>query len=597
LDCAKDTYTNTIVDADHGTRSAHRYVCGNPRCGKRVYWSKGTRRRSAFVHWPGEGSPDCELFHGGNIESPPPQPLLPQPLGLYLSVIDPHITAPFWQLQLLVPPPPLSVTIGSVRITAGATGVVTVPLAHIDRVQGKRIAVKVQETSYRVDASDDIDVQYGRVVTVNTPGLALGSPTVFRYSDNHARRLPEKTPLRWGHAYYLVWHEHLRLRQPAGLSWWRTLQRRGAWWCAEVELPDEEDGVIRSWAESYLGCAILDPPLRPTLIAPVPIDHTTGDVHVIPAGHDVFVGISHERGVAMPAHVYVKRSLTGLVESVALRGPLPLVLSLGRAVVGDMTVFLGGIDDYLMLRVVDAPPPRALPQAHIVVTDITLATDLTVPVYSEGAAEALRAVQNGTVSLSSVHLPTRLMPHIYRRPTSGVEWKELSLPCVSEGEWLGDAGQPVDERVAWLVEERRVRDGIREALSELDCRLDFGSYGAIMLRRDRTVSPPRDQIMLPPVLRERIRWLLSLGPPVGTCAPGDMVRGLDQSLPSDIYHSLNERDKALLRLLRERGRWPRTAEPHLRALVNDLQRVFCEAKARRSLAPTAGVRVARGGIL
>ena len=67
MDRAIETGSGSIVPA--ALASKHKTYCC-PRCYVRVdFRDAGNRRQAYFAHHPGEGTPECELYHEGNDQA------------------------------------------------------------------------------------------------------------------------------------------------------------------------------------------------------------------------------------------------------------------------------------------------------------------------------------------------------------------------------------------------------------------------------------------------------------------------------------------------------------------------------------------------
>jgi len=508
MDYAKDRFTGELVHAVGAYPGSRSYQC--PCCGAGVFRKGGyldSAKRAFFAHRAGEGDPECESYHPGTgiIDLEDPQP---RPLGLYVFVPQPADVTPFWHIQLLIPECASDTTTSGYVFVDNAThGVVSLPVGVIG-TGGSRVSVRAQDEPYRVRLSGIINQSYLRQLSAYTPGLLSTKLNAFRFSDRGGRRLERKTPLLWGHGYYVVWHKMMQVIWPSGL-WHRHFHDNGDWHCSEVELPDEESATIVQWVRQYLDKDVEVAPLDIAIVAPVPLyESPNGDV-VIPAAQDITIGITARPGAAPPERLCVRRG-DGCVDDLVLYGTCPMIISLGRGEPGMLEVTLPGHhSEPLHLYVQQAVAPIEVAGAKLVFRARDSTTKTASPVYCRQVESMLTGVRTNSMDLLAIHLPLRVQP-ILSTTGPDTHTSHQNIPTNPFRHPLSIDANIVQSREDRMHEWRDYTECVRQLIATLCTRtspayeLDFGNYGSVHIDIADEIQNDRKTITLSPALRRQL---------------------------------------------------------------------------------------------
>ncbi len=273
---ARDS-NNQLVSAVGAAGSRQIYRC--PSCNARVRLKRGIIQLPHFAHLRGLGRPECELYHPSHeLVGPNPTAVMPsaapprviEPIKLVMEV-EPHdINTRYprrWRLKILVPKTDSSH--GQLQLRCGPIYQPKISFAQL--VIGSRVFdADANESEYRVTwFSPDVPKDYRESWQHPIAGLQQEKVNVF--SARSQRLKPVASILRWGLAYYFIWHHDDSIDLPAELDVLK-LQANSNWQAALVSLPADATREVENWLRKYCDMPIAPQSDRWGIAYPVPYE-------------------------------------------------------------------------------------------------------------------------------------------------------------------------------------------------------------------------------------------------------------------------------------------------------------------------------------
>jgi hypothetical protein len=256
------------------------YRCPEPKCRAEVFLKRGKKNIAHFAHWPGQGRPECELYHPSNyLAGPSPRygtsvnddiPTI-SPLSLSIE-LDPTPESRLkgkrdWKLALTVPKAPD--THGAIRIDCGIGTPRLIALSKLARNSQTYPASLAAEDFAATWTSPEVHPKYKAAVEHRISGLDQIRPNLF--ANGKQKQKPLAKALSWGGSYYLVWRNSNPMKIPVSLASLELAERDG-WSCSIISLPDDEDIDTRRWIEAVCDLTIGSSRRQWSLVYPPVVD-------------------------------------------------------------------------------------------------------------------------------------------------------------------------------------------------------------------------------------------------------------------------------------------------------------------------------------
>lgn len=565
MDYAIDKYTNLLVEATQALPSKKRYIC--PKCRADCHLRKGFRQRPHFAHDAGAAPDDCENYHPGETPSryfhSSYWSILRRSPHLYVCEKNAQgVNLPNWKLMLLIPECPQG--IGSVEITQGYHGTVTIPVAHLTQ-GGQHVYVRPQ-VNYQIRVNGQVDHAYQEMITGPIPGLRKQLCNIFRYTPTGGRKLSDNKVLFWGRAYYLVWHKNYEPvwwpRQE--VLWRRNLNHINEWHCAIIELPAKEDYQVRKWAENILHRGVEKPPVALSLVAPIVIRRLEDESLLIPAADEVILSITGEPGAIIPSELCLQLPTNGTSMVVKLHGLLPIIVSIGQLPPGRTEIWLPDNPDIALGLLAAKFDQGYYPQGvRFVFEENQQQRKVLTPVHSLLTRSLLEEVRQGRASLITVTIPRQVSATIRVRGPSDSRWQELFLAAeyVDNEEVNAKRHKEFEEQV-----QQEILARLTKCQGELE--IDFENYGKISLNLSK--GGESKTYALRSHWRRQLQWMLSLSQARNRRGRFSSREGLKQlqwylkQIPIDQFVP---EDRLLINRLLKNDYVPVVAEVHLREIA------------------------------
>ncbi len=253
------------------------YIC--PVCKARVSHRSGVRRKPHFAHWPGMGSPECEMFvpglHGQYIHGQASATMEKQRMELRLVIPPIGADRAGWSLELVLPPcrecpAMLSLDVGGRVQTLNMRGM----------QERRRVTVELSTAPYSiVEFSGKPDPSFVLSVDRECRGLpAVGAAAFTASGRSEPRGFPRTQELRASEAFALLWREPAKPDFPDELVIDRFPGRQG-WNLALATFPDELSPRCADWLHSFTGLPIAPP--VPAITAVWPFFTRNASVNVV----------------------------------------------------------------------------------------------------------------------------------------------------------------------------------------------------------------------------------------------------------------------------------------------------------------------------
>lgn len=253
-----------------------RYVC--PVCKARVLHRSGVTRKPHFAHWPGMGSPECEMFVPGlgqYVQGQASATLEKQRMELRLVIPAIGTDRAGWSLELVLPPcrecpATLSLDVGGRVQTLNMRGMQS----------RRRVTAELSTAPYRiVEFTGKPDPSFVFSVDRECQGLPAVGAAVFTASGRiEPRGFPRTQELRVSETFALLWRDPAAPDFPDELVVDRFPGRQG-WNLALVTFPDELSSQCADWMHSFAGLPITPP--VPAITAVWPFLTRKASVNVI----------------------------------------------------------------------------------------------------------------------------------------------------------------------------------------------------------------------------------------------------------------------------------------------------------------------------
>src|ERR1039458_8957236 len=271
---AIDARTRKLVDADDIRVGRHgAYLC--PCCGGRVHYQRsiGISPDPLFVHYPHEGTTDCENYYpwqgiypsAQSVTTARPMPAVedtPDELGLCLEDFD------LWALYLRLPEMTSS-ELGTVSLRSLTKAFVEIDSAGARNrlpaielkpgVGSARVVVPPTTIPYKVTTTGawPATIRQGRWQTTSR-GLNVRG-TLFRFRHGEWVRLRESSPVELGEELRVVADQRNAPPAECRPAATKTVSLRGQTWRMwRVTLPAVESRQLARWLES-LGTEAVEP--------------------------------------------------------------------------------------------------------------------------------------------------------------------------------------------------------------------------------------------------------------------------------------------------------------------------------------------------
>ncbi|WP_459251715.1 competence protein CoiA family protein [Metapseudomonas phytobenefica] len=253
------------------------YVC--PVCKARVLHRSGVRRRPHFAHWPGMGSPECEIFvpglHGQYVHGQASATMEKRRMELRLVIPRIGDDRAGWSLELVLPPcrecpATLSLDVGGRIQTLNMRGM----------QNRRRVTAELSTTPYCiVEISGKPDSSFFLSLDRECQGLpAVGAAAFTASGRSEPKGFPRTQELRVSETFALLWREPAEPDFPDELVIDRFPGRQG-WNLALVTIPDELSPECTDWLRAFTGLPIAPP--VPAIIAVWPFFTRKASVNVI----------------------------------------------------------------------------------------------------------------------------------------------------------------------------------------------------------------------------------------------------------------------------------------------------------------------------
>jgi hypothetical protein len=480
---AIDAYSKKHVRAASAQRGRD-YRC--PTCRAPVHLRRGTYREAHFAHDPGQGRPECELYHFSDsllgltsddpVFSPPAEILPRQRLSLWLNVQVPTGRNPAtWSLEVLVPKSPGRA--GTLTFDGGADGL-RVELSCL-RLNAGAITCPVNPNAadFRVSwVSRDVDRYFAQAVQDRIAGLDPLRANVF--STGRGSRQERASVLNWGGSYYLVYRAARLADVPSQIASVALADHKD-WSCLLVTLPSIADQDVSTWFDAHTALSIMPAKQQWGIVAPAAHAMDSAARVVLGSGTDIVVAIHpgdrrgreavvHGTAGTESAEVTLQPHRWNLLEISGASPTQPLMLRLNEQSLPEMVV-----------RSFARTSPKVL---------LHFNTD-TIEAHTLDAHQALERVRSGQLELRGITLPTAFEAQLRARGPGELDWAAHRLVAA-------DGPYHDDELANWLMllHDRRQ-----------DIVIDFGPYGYWWSDGQ---LPAQQQATLLPETRAHAAWVL-----------------------------------------------------------------------------------------
>lgn len=507
MDVAREPGSGRLVRATQAMRG-RTYRC--PMCKAEVFPRLGRKRDHHFAHWPGQGSPECELFHvGDDIHHPWPTypgytnqendgpPIPPLALGI---VLEPETLVRGtrlrqWGLRLTIPKS--DDEHGRISIACGGKDLRTIPLSKL-MLQSATLPVELDAADFGASwISPEVRPRYRAAVEQRVAGLDHAHVNVFAATTQKYK--PRVKSLGWGDSYYFVWRSSAFPALPPTLIA-RRLAERGAWSCALVTLPDESEVDLQRWLHEACAMRISKDARRWSIVYPVAYDiDIAGHITVAPAA-SVLVGFEGEDAPTdehTPLECRVLDARAPL--SVPARGRRFVeIATRGAYEKGTVRLSWGGRALPEILRAA-LPPPDALPSVLLHARPRRGGPAITAHLHQADSQQLLETVRTRACDLVELIVPVGVPGTLNRRARTG-DWQIVPL---SHSEFTTAAGD-----VTYRITAEPLA-ALNRALQDpsLDICLDFSAFGSFYAAAEKPERRAAPALRLDAGLRRKIVWL------------------------------------------------------------------------------------------
>ena len=508
MDVALEPGTGRRVRAAQAMRGRI-YRC--PRCQAEVFPRLGRRRDPHFAHWPGQGTPECELFHAGDdIHHPwptfpghgypheqdgrPPVPPLALSIELEPEILVRGSRLRQWGLRLTIPKS--DDPHGTFKINCGGKDVRTVALSKLV-LQSVTLTVEPDAPDFAPEwISPEVRPRF-RAALARVAGLDRAHINVFAATAQKYK--PLERSLAWGDFYYFVWQPRAFAGLPPMLIA-RRLAERGGWSCALVTLPDEGDAELQHWLQDSCARRVTKETRRWSILYPVPYDiDIAGHIIVAPAA-SVLVGLeggdaASDQHTQLECRVLDARALL----SVLPRGQrLVEIATRGAHEKGAIHLSWAESDLPEVSRAA-AQPPSTLPSILLRARPRGGGPALAAPLHQADGHELLEKVRAQACDLVDLVVPSGVCGTLKRRrPTK--EWEVESLAQTISAAPAADLTYRFASD-ALAVLNRALQD------SSCDIGLDFSAFGCFYAWAKPPEYRKAPVERLDDELRRKIVWL------------------------------------------------------------------------------------------
>lgn len=532
MDLAIDAYSKKHVHAASAQRGRD-YRC--PTCRAPVHLRRGTYREAHFAHDPGQGRPECDLYHfsdsllGLTWEDPvsnPPAEILPrQRLSLWLNVHLPTGRNPAsWSMEVLVPKSPGRA--GTLTFDGGADGL-RVELSCLRLSAGAiNCPVNLNAADFRVSwVSRDVDRHFAQAVQERIAGLDPLSANVF--SAGRGSRQERASVLNWGGSYYLVYRAERLTDVPSEIAT-AALADHKDWSCVLVTLPSAADPDISAWFDAHTALSIMPAKQQWGITAPSLHAMDSAARVVLSSGTDIVLAIHpgdrggrdamvHGTIGSESAEVALAPHRWNLVQISGASPALPLMVRLNEHPLPEMLV-----------RSFARTSPKVL---------LHFDTD-TFEAHTEDARRALDGVRAGQLELSGITLPTALEAQLRARGPGELDWTVHRFVGMDGPQYEAVARE---ELARWMT---ILRDRQRDVV------IDLGPYGYWWSDGQ---APAMQRATLLPATRVHAAWVLrACGKPMATLNDDEALAKAVRSLVAPRWLTAHHR-LAKSRIAREGG--------------------------------------------
>lgn len=497
MDYAKDGHGKLIMAS--GAAAGLYYRC--PECRAEVFLKPGRRNSAHFAHRPGQGRPECELFHPSNYLSGPSArydfdaksnaPPIP-PLSLSIE-LDPAPQSRLtgnrdWKLALTVPKAPDSH--GSVRIDCGTGMPQLIALSKLE-LNAQTYPASLSAEDFRATwVSPDVNARYKAAVSHPIPGLNRLLANVF--VNCKEKQKPLANSLTWGSSYYLISHESRPIEIPASLTSSR-LAKRDNWYCLIVALPDDEDSDVRRWIEETCDLTITSPRRRWSIVYPPAIDiDSLGHLSVAstrnlllatftPQGQDEEQGsfsASASRSSASTATAHGTQFFAVQHDG---KSDTPVALSWDGVSLPEITQ-------------VAQHNPLALAGVSFTFRSRSGAERYRSFLHQRQIGPLFQAVRRSELDISAISPPAGCEGAFKWRKALGMDWQSITLSIGRDGT-RHETDEEAVNQVNLLLQD-----------ASLNACFDFGGLGSLYLEASRRQAVHARQKCIPSIVRQRIIW-------------------------------------------------------------------------------------------
>lgn len=497
---ATDRRTGKIIAAGKAS-SYGDYRC--PTCRARVNLRAGQYRVAHFAHLPGQGKPECELFHpSDNLAALPPFPapspaaaIDPLELSIELAVREPRRNLPRnWAPRLTLPKSDDG--LGEIMMDFGGGDIRKIPLVNLV-LSGRAFPIDPAAPDYGATwIGPAVSPSYRAAVQHRIPGLNPRTPTVF--SVTRQKQKPRSRAVHWGESCYLVWPVEFAPAFPQGLFTVPLADHRG-WSCFFALLPDQADPEIAAWFENVCDVVVARP--RKAWVMVYPPAYAIDDegniktpistpllvaVKPVDDGSDVAGEIACASG---PESGTVTLSGTGshFVE-ISSRGGERLYLTW---------------DETPLANLVQVPHSQTSDEPAVILDCEIAGEKWSLPLHDTRSGARLESLRSAGGTIARIRGPCGVVGELRCQHHGQPAWDSSELRFEAP---------PAPNGLAVLEEEPLAR--INDALCDryMAVALDFGAFGACASCAARPESKTR-LVVLRRDLRQRLAWLCQAAGP------------------------------------------------------------------------------------
>ncbi len=448
MDFALDIVTGRRVRADavriSARRDLGRYKCPRPACGAFVFFQL-RKHGPRFVHYPHQGSPDCDLYYPGMADG--------RHTTFHPSVIDEredtsqvgielklHGTQEtLWALNLRLPK--VSGLSGEVtlRLGPGRAGLRPLELSRLGRGSVRLDVIPCHEP-LGVTAFD-VSVPHEQRVQLVPRAVVLPES---KFQVFHAGGLKRKKMvgqyLYWGASYYLISSVQDALSVPDVLRT-RALAINNAWSCELITLPRDPTVQLESWFANWTDREVARRRANITVLAPTLSQSAPGAITLLGAGSELVIGI-HRLTAELLNDTFEIESASGLV-TLQVQAADHAVVAIQRQSDTDRYIFLRfGAEPGVLLNMTDRPSLHTLEPIRI----FTSVKSVSAPVGSVAGHRLLQDARKTGVEvvIEGSHAARGVMS--WRR--NNESWKRKDLMLSAEGKLTARASALLKRLVA-----------------------------------------------------------------------------------------------------------------------------------------------------